>query len=89
MSLDESLRNKNSPVAIVGAGISAQRGFTNVTIFDKQPYQKSKYSFEDSCDAANADPNKIIRVAYGDEKIYQDLTLEALKHWEEWNEQLA
>ncbi|KLJ13433.1 hypothetical protein EMPG_11623 [Blastomyces silverae] len=97
MSSDHSLKNKNLPVAIVGAGIFglssaihlAQRGFTNVTIFDKQPYQKSKYSFEDGCDAASADTNKIIRAAYGDEKIYQDLTLEALKHWEEWNEYLT
>ncbi|KKZ63351.1 hypothetical protein EMCG_02352 [[Emmonsia] crescens] len=96
MSSDHSLRNKNSPVAIVGAGIFglssavhlAQRGFTNITIFDKQPYHKSKYSFDDGCDAASADTNKIIRAAYGDEKIYQDLTLEALKHWEEWNEYL-
>ncbi|PGG95782.1 hypothetical protein AJ79_09882 [Helicocarpus griseus UAMH5409] len=97
MSSDHYLRDKDSPIVIVGAGIFglstaihlAQRGFKNVKILDKQPYQKSRYSFENGCDAASADSNKIIRAAYRDEKIYQDLTIEAIKHWDEWNEYLA
>lgn len=53
---------KHDPIIIVGAGIFglstaihlAQRGYDNVTIFDKQPYHKSLYSYFNGCDAASA-----------------------------------
>ncbi|KAK7420936.1 hypothetical protein QQX98_002500 [Neonectria punicea] len=88
--------DKTSPIVIVGAGIFglstaihlAQRGYTNVTVFDKQPYEKTLYSYTDGCDAASADINKIIRSAYGSQIEYQDLTAEALQTWNVWNEEL-
>lgn len=53
---------KTTPIAIVGAGVFglstalalAERGYTNVTVFDKQDYDKSKYSYFAGCDAASA-----------------------------------
>ena len=53
---------KTDPIIIVGAGIFglsaaihlAERGYTNVAIFDKQPYEKTLYSYFEGCDAASA-----------------------------------
>ena len=57
-----SLPSKTDPIIIVGAGIFglstaihlAARGYTNVTVFDKQPYEKTLYSYVKGCDAASA-----------------------------------
>jgi sarcosine oxidase/L-pipecolate oxidase len=54
--------DKQSPIAIIGAGVFglsiaihlAQRGFINVTVFDKQPYWETQYDFDAGCDAASA-----------------------------------
>lgn len=56
------LTDKNAPIVIVGAGIFglssaihlAQRGFENITVFDKQPYHETLYDFDRGCDAASA-----------------------------------
>jgi hypothetical protein len=53
---------KTDSIIIVGAGIFglstaihlARRGYTNVTVFDKQPYEKTLYSYTAGCDAASA-----------------------------------
>lgn len=53
---------KNAPIVIVGAGVFglstaihlAKRGYTNVKVIDKQPYQKSLYAYDLGCDAASA-----------------------------------
>lgn len=53
---------KSDAIIIVGAGIFglstaihlAQRGYRNVTIFDRQPYEKTLYSYTQGCDAASA-----------------------------------
>ncbi|RSL69703.1 hypothetical protein CEP54_002164 [Fusarium duplospermum] len=87
---------KTDSIIIIGAGIFglstaihlARRGYTNVTVFDKQPYEKTLYSYTDGCDAASADINKIIRSAYGAQTEYQDLSAEALKAWDAWNAEL-
>ncbi|CAG9981073.1 unnamed protein product [Clonostachys byssicola] len=88
---------KPEHIIIVGAGIFglstaihlARRGYTNITVFDKQPYEKTLYSYLDGCDAASADINKIIRSAYGSQTIYQELTSDALRSWHEWNQEIA
>ncbi|RSL68591.1 hypothetical protein CEP54_002667 [Fusarium duplospermum] len=87
---------KTDPIIIVGAGIFSlsaaihlvERGYTNVTLLDKQPYEKTLYSYFEGCDAASADINKIIRSAYGSQTIYQDLSLETIKGWNSWTEEL-
>ncbi|KAM5354522.1 hypothetical protein ACJ41O_001169 [Fusarium nematophilum] len=87
---------KTDPIIIVGAGIFglstalhlARRGYTKVTVFDKQPYEETLYSYTQGCDAASADINKIIRSAYGSQTEYQDLSTEALKAWDAWNAEL-
>lgn len=56
------LEDKDSPIVIVGAGVFglssaihlATRGYTNVTVFDKQPYKETLYDFDLGCDAASA-----------------------------------
>ena len=88
---------KSDPIIIIGAGIFGlstaihllQRDYTNVTVFDKQPYEKTHYSYFEGCDAASADTNKIIRSAYGSQTEYQGLSTEALGAWRRWNAQLA
>ena len=57
-----SMEDKSAPINIVGAGIFglstaihlANRGYQNVTVFDKQPYDKTLYSYFKGCDAASA-----------------------------------
>lgn len=89
--------NQSDPIIIVGAGIFglstaihlARRKYTNVTIFDKQPYHETQYSYFNGCDGASADINKIFRSAYGGQKEYMQLSLEAVKEWQAWNDELA
>jgi sarcosine oxidase/L-pipecolate oxidase len=89
--------SKDSRINIVGAGVFGlstalhlrRRGFTNITVFDKQPYDVSLYSYLLGADAASADMNKIVRSAYGTQVEYQELTFEAIDTWETWNNELA
>ena len=56
------LTTKTSPIIIVRAGVFglstavhlAQRGYTNVTMIDKQSYRESQYSYNSGWDAASA-----------------------------------
>lgn len=56
------LNDKQSPIVIVGAGVFglssaihlAKRGFTDITVFDRQPYHETLYDFDKGCDAASA-----------------------------------
>ncbi|EXJ83397.1 hypothetical protein A1O1_07019 [Capronia coronata CBS 617.96] len=91
------LSDKNAAINIVGAGVFglstaihlAQRGYKNITMFDKQPYDVSRYSYFKGCDAASADMNKIFRSAYGAQTEYQNLSIEASSLWRQWNEEIA
>ncbi|OLN87325.1 L-pipecolate oxidase 1 [Colletotrichum chlorophyti] len=91
------LIGKDDAVVIVGAGIFglstavhlSRRGYTSVTVFDKQPYHENLYSYFKGADAASADMNKIIRSGYGSQTEYQGLTVEAVEGWNAWNEELA
>lgn len=88
---------KDDAIVIVGSGIFglstalhlARRGYTNVTVLDKQPYDKTLYSYLDGADAASADINKIMRSAYGGQTEYQELSTEAIAEWIAWNSELA
>jgi sarcosine oxidase/L-pipecolate oxidase len=88
--------SKTDPINIVGAGIFglstalhlARRGYKDVTVFDKQPYDTTEYSYFKGCDAASADSNKIIRSAYGSQTEYQQLSTEAIVSWKQWNSDL-
>lgn len=61
-SMSSKLPNKDDPINVVGAGIFglstalhlARRGYTKVTVFDKQPYDETRYSYLNGCDAASA-----------------------------------
>ncbi|KAM0820223.1 putative FAD dependent oxidoreductase domain-containing protein [Seiridium cardinale] len=89
--------NKHDPVVIIGSGIFGlstafylgRRGYRDVTVFDKQPYDESLYSYFRGADAASADMNKIVRSAYGSQTEYQGLSAEAIVIWHEWNDELA
>ncbi|KAI4596663.1 hypothetical protein KJ359_005005 [Pestalotiopsis sp. 9143b] len=88
---------KDQPIIVVGSGIFglstalhlAQRGYRQVTVFDKQPYDETFYSYFKGADAASADINKIVRSAYGSQTEYQDLSTEAIAGWHSWNDELA
>ncbi|KAH8894135.1 putative sarcosine oxidase [Thozetella sp. PMI_491] len=88
--------SKTGPIIIVGAGAFGlstalhlgRRGYTDVTVFDRQPYDETLYSYFKGCDAASADINKIIRAGYGSGSVYQDITLEAVAGWSQWNDEL-
>ncbi|GAB1735222.1 hypothetical protein NU219Hw_g2866t1 [Hortaea werneckii] len=87
---------KSDRINIVGAGVFglstaihlADRGYTNVVVFDRNDYEKTLYSYTKGCDAASADINKIIRSAYGSQTLYQNLAFDAIKAWDEWNDEL-
>lgn len=96
-SVAPPLQDKSAAIIIVGAGVFglstavhlAQRGYQNVTIFDKQPYHESQYSYFKGCDAASADMNKIFRSGYGAQTEYQALSMEAIDGWNQWNAEIA
>lgn len=54
--------SKSAPIVIIGAGVFGlstalhlgQRGYTNVTVLDKQPYDQTLYSYDKGCDGASA-----------------------------------
>ncbi|CAH0046508.1 unnamed protein product [Clonostachys solani] len=87
----------SDPIVILGAGVFglstalhlSQRGFTDVTILDKQDYDASKYAYLEGCDAPSADMNKIIRAAYGPETVYQDLSFESMELWRSYNDYIS
>jgi sarcosine oxidase/L-pipecolate oxidase len=98
--MDDSVSHSiahESKIIIVGAGVFglstalhlAQRGYKDIHLFDKQPYDHNNYSCAEGCDAASADENKILRASYGEKKLYQDMAFEAMPKWREWNELLS
>ncbi|KAL4757676.1 FAD dependent oxidoreductase [Aspergillus foveolatus] len=90
------ISNKAAPIVVVGAGVFglstaihlAQRGYTNIKVLDKQAYHETLYSYDNGCDAASADNTKIIRAAYGSQIEYQNLALDAISRWREWNNEI-
>ncbi|CAK4032624.1 L-saccharopine oxidase [Lecanosticta acicola] len=89
--------NKDSKIVIVGAGVFGlstalhlvQRGYRNIHLFDKQPFDKNQYSEEQGADGASCDLNKIVRASYGGRHLYQDLAFKAMPEWQRWNRELA
>ncbi|KXT05886.1 hypothetical protein AC578_402 [Pseudocercospora eumusae] len=88
---------KDSKIVIVGAGVFGlsttlhllKRGYTNIHIFDRQPFDINQYDETQGADGASCDLNKIIRASYGDEQLYQNLAFKAMPEWERWNKELA
>ncbi|KAG4432739.1 hypothetical protein IFR05_011769 [Cadophora sp. M221] len=89
--------SKSSPILIVGAGVFGlstalhlgQRGYTNVTVIDKQPYDQTLYDYDRGCDGASSDINKILRCAYGNDTCYSQLALAAREDFIKWNAELS
>lgn len=56
------LLSKSSAIVVVGAGVFglstalhlAQKGYTDITVLDRQSYQQTRYRYRDGCDAASA-----------------------------------
>ncbi|ORY21109.1 FAD dependent oxidoreductase [Naematelia encephala] len=86
------MSNPSQSILIIGAGVFglstaihlAKRGYKDVTVIDRQPFDKNFYHPDDGCDGASADINKVFRTTYGDRKMYQDLALAALPIWRVW-----
>lgn len=94
---EDRVPTKASKIIIVGAGVFglstamhlSRRGYSNIHVFDKQPYDQNSYANSEGADAASADENKILRASYGDARLYQDLAFKAMPKWRQWNEVLA
>ncbi|KEY75001.1 hypothetical protein S7711_01343 [Stachybotrys chartarum IBT 7711] len=93
----EHTPRKDQAIVVVGSGIFglstalhlARRGYSDVTVFDRQPCDEFGFSYLKGADAASADMNKIVRSAYGPQTEYQMLSQEAIAVWHEWNQELA
>ena len=87
---------KDSKIAIIGAGVFGlsttlhllQRGYTNIHLFDAQPFDQTHYSELKGAHGASCDLNKIVRASYGGRHLYQDLAFKAMPEWERWNREL-
>ncbi|KAL3476717.1 FAD dependent oxidoreductase [Aspergillus californicus] len=85
-----------SSVIIVGAGVFglstalwlSRSGYKNVTVYDRQPFDRSFYNPAAGCDSASADINKIFRATYGTKGHSQDLAFEARDIWLQWNKEI-
>lgn len=63
--MNERTLSKSAPILIVGAGVFGlstalhlgKRGYKNVTVLDKQLYDKTLYAYDKGCDAASAGMN--------------------------------
>jgi sarcosine oxidase/L-pipecolate oxidase len=70
--------SQDSNIIIVGAGVFglstalylARGGYTNITVFDRCPFDKNFYDPSNGCDGASADINKVFRMAYGEKLEY-------------------
>ncbi|EME85806.1 uncharacterized protein MYCFIDRAFT_40622 [Pseudocercospora fijiensis CIRAD86] len=88
---------KDSKIVIIGAGVFGlsttlhllKRGYTNIHIFDRQPFDINQYDETQGADGASCDLNKIVRASYGGEQLYQNLAFKAMPEWERWNKDLA
>ncbi|KAJ5214943.1 hypothetical protein N7468_010622 [Penicillium chermesinum] len=85
--------SSDDKIIIVGAGVFglstalwlSRSGYKNITIFDRCTLDKNFYDPSNGCDGASADINKVFRMAYGEEQVYQDLAIEAREIWLSWN----
>ncbi|KAJ9647650.1 hypothetical protein H2204_000280, partial [Knufia peltigerae] len=91
------MESHDSKIIIVGAGVFglstalwlSRAGYKDITVFDRCPLDTKHYNPSDGCDGASADINKIFRTAYGTEKEYQNLAIEARKLWLSWNQEIS
>jgi sarcosine oxidase/L-pipecolate oxidase len=67
----------------------AKSGYSNVQVFDYQPYDQNEYSTSDGADAASADLNKVMRMSYGNDILSQRLAFEAAAIWKQWNDEIS
>ncbi|KAG9686125.1 nucleotide-binding domain-containing protein, partial [Aureobasidium melanogenum] len=89
--------NKTDPIIIVGAGVFglstalhlSRAHYTNIHLFDLQPFLSTNYSFAHGSDGASCDENKILRASYGGQELYQRLAFSAMQEWECWNRDMA
>ncbi|KAH3669237.1 hypothetical protein OGAPHI_001358 [Ogataea philodendri] len=88
--------SKQSRIVIIGSGVFglsaayhlATKGYENITVLDRGEYDSNQYSPLKGADAASTDLNKLVRASYVDKVHYQNLALESLGIYNEWNQQL-
>lgn len=89
--------SRNSRIAIVGGGVFgistalhlARRGYSDITVFDRDDLENTSYSVASGCSGASADENKVVRASYGEAKLYEDLAFKAVDEWNRWNDDIA
>lgn len=85
--------SKDISIVIIGSGVFglssayhlAIEGYTNVTVFDRGEYELNQFSPLNGTDAASTDINKLVRASYVDKVHYQELALESIPVYYEWN----
>lgn len=89
------MTEKSDPIIIVGSGVYglssayhlATLGYTNIKVFDKGEYDTNEFSPLKGADGASTDLNKLVRASYVDKVHYQDLAVEAIHKYYEWNQE--
>ncbi|KAG0684656.1 hypothetical protein C6P40_001653 [Pichia californica] len=88
--------DKNSKIIIIGAGVMGlstasallDKGYTDVSIFEKRDYLKQEYNYFKGCDSPSSDLNKIFRSSYGSEVHYQKMSTWSREKFLKWNKEI-
>lgn len=83
-------------IVIIGSGVFglssalhlAKAGYTNITVFDQGEFDTNDYSPLKGAYSASTDISKLIRALYVDKFHYQNLAIESLRQYYEWNKEL-
>ncbi|QPG75834.1 hypothetical protein FOA43_003196 [Brettanomyces nanus] len=87
---------KDSKIVIIGSGVFgisaayhlAKEQYQNIKVFDKGDYDNNKFNPLQGATGASTDFNKLVRASYVEKVHYQNLALESLAVYYEWNKQL-
>lgn len=94
--LPPPLQNPDAKIIIIGSGAFglssalhlAEKGYTNITVFDRGNYHTNLFNPLRGADAASTDLNKLVRASYVDKIHYQNLAVQSIKQYYEWNKQI-
>ncbi|GMM35303.1 hypothetical protein DASC09_026280 [Saccharomycopsis crataegensis] len=89
--------NKDKKIAIIGSGVFglssayhlAKKGYNHITVYDRGDYDNNQFSPLRGANGASTDISKLVRFSYLDKVHYQNLALEALGVFNEWNKELV
>lgn len=88
--------NIDSEIVIIGSGafgISAayhlaNAGYKHISVFDKGDYNNNKFNPLQGAIGASTDFNKLVRASYVDKVHFQNLALESIVKYYQWNQEI-